>query len=77
MTLSSASASPRVPGVLGLFAAETHVTTSLDATGAKTTLTQTLRYVTQRERDEDYPGVVESAKEVFANLDRYLTNRDR
>lgn len=53
------------------------MTTSLDATGAKTTLTQTLRYVTQRERDEDYPGVVGSAKEVFANLDRYLTNRDR
>lgn len=53
------------------------VTTSLEEAGEKTLLKQTLRYASQQERDEDYPGVTESAEEVFANLDRYLTNRDR
>ena len=53
------------------------VTTSLEEAGETTILTQTLRYASQQERDKDYPGVTESAKEVFTNLDRYLTKRDR
>jgi len=56
---------------------EVQVTTSLEGAGKKTILTQTLRYASKQERDEDYPGVTESAKEVFANLNRYLTNRGR
>jgi len=55
---------------------EVQVTTSLEEAGEMTILTQALRYASKQERDEDYPGVTESAKEVFANLDRYLTKRD-
>ena len=53
------------------------VTTALEEAGEKTVLTQTLRYASKKERDDDYPGVTESSKEVFANLDRYLAKRDR
>ena len=53
------------------------VTTALEEVGEKTVFTQTLRYASKKERDDDYPGVTESSKEVFANLDRYLAKRDR
>jgi uncharacterized protein YndB with AHSA1/START domain/ribosomal protein S18 acetylase RimI-like enzyme len=56
---------------------EVQVTTSLEEVVKRTRLTQTLRYASKQERDEDYPGVTESAKEVFANLDRYLETRNR
>ena len=56
---------------------EVQVMTTLEEAGDRTLLKQTLRYDSQLERDEDYPGVTESAEEVFANLDRYLTNRVR
>ncbi|MCG3130561.1 MAG: hypothetical protein FLDDKLPJ_01326 [Phycisphaerae bacterium] len=53
------------------------VTTALEEAGKKTVLTQTLRYASKQERDEDYPGVTESSKEVFANLDRYVAKGSR
>lgn len=51
---------------------EVQVTTSLEDAGEGTTLTQTLRYASKTERDEDYAGVTASAREIFANLDRFF-----
>ena len=48
------------------------VTTSLEETGDKTTFKRTLRYASQQERDEDFPGVATSSKEVYAKLEGYL-----
>lgn len=54
---------------------QVQVTTSLEDAGDGTTLTQTLRYASKAERDEDYPGVTESARKIFANLDRFLNGQ--
>jgi uncharacterized protein YndB with AHSA1/START domain len=47
-------------------------TTLVEAEG-KTVFTQTLRYASRQERDEDFEGVATSATEAHANLKRYLT----
>jgi len=54
-----------------------HVTTSLDAVGQETAFSQTLRYFSKRERDEDFEGVVTSSEEVYQRLDRYLAQVHR
>lgn len=54
---------------------EIDVTTTLEAVGARTRFTQTLRYFSARERDEDFDGVATSAREAFAKLSRYLDTR--
>jgi uncharacterized protein YndB with AHSA1/START domain len=51
------------------------VTTALDARGKATAFRQTLRYASKKERDEDYPGVASSSKEVYAKLEEYLARR--
>jgi uncharacterized protein YndB with AHSA1/START domain len=51
---------------------EVMVTTSLEEAGSKTFFQQMLRYSSIQERDEDFPGVASSSKEVYAKLDRYL-----
>jgi uncharacterized protein YndB with AHSA1/START domain len=56
---------------------EVLVTTSLEEAGGKTVFKQRLRYSSRQERDEDFPGVASSSKEVYAKLDRYLTDLDR
>lgn len=48
------------------------VTTTLDQAGSETVFEQTLTYASKRERDEDLEGVVTSAREAYANLERYL-----
>jgi uncharacterized protein YndB with AHSA1/START domain len=48
------------------------VTTVLDEAGDETRLTQTLRYASARERDEDFDGVATSSREAYAKLARYL-----
>jgi uncharacterized protein YndB with AHSA1/START domain len=48
------------------------VVTTLDQSGGGTVFRQTITYASKRERDEDFDGVVTSATEVYANLERYL-----
>lgn len=48
------------------------VTNSLEPIADGTRFTQTIRYATKAERDDDYPGVAESAEVAHAELDRYL-----
>ena len=53
------------------------VTTALDEADGKTVVTQTLRYASKRERDEDQDGVVTSTTEAYARLERYLAQIGR
>jgi uncharacterized protein YndB with AHSA1/START domain len=48
------------------------VTTALEEAPGGTRFTQTLRYFSTRERDEDFDGVATSSREAYANLARYL-----
>ena len=52
-----------------------HVTTTLDDAAGSTAFTQTLRYASKPERDEDFPGVKSSSKEAFERLARSLDGR--
>lgn len=54
-----------------------HVTTALEQDGEGARFTQRMRYATQKERDEDYPGVASSSKEAFDGLERYLAQGGR
>ena len=49
-----------------------HVTTQLETAEGKTDFKQMLRYASKMERDEDFPGVESSSKEVYAKLADYL-----
>ena len=51
------------------------VTTALEEVGKETRFTQTLRYFSTRERDEDFDGVATSSREAYAKLARYLETR--
>lgn len=51
------------------------VATALEEAGGETRLTQTLRYATAQERDEDFDGVAASSREAYAKLARYLRAR--
>jgi uncharacterized protein YndB with AHSA1/START domain len=51
------------------------VTTALEEAGKETRFTQTLRYFSARERDEDYDGVATSSRQAYAKLARYLETR--
>lgn len=53
------------------------VTTTFDEVSAGTRFTQTLRYFSTRERDEDFDGVAASSRTAFARLARYLTEMGR
>ncbi len=53
------------------------VTTALDQAGSGTVFKQTLAYSSRRERDDDFDGVVKSATEAYANLERYLGSLER
>ena len=48
------------------------VTTTLEEVDGKTRFRQALRYASRRERDEDFEGVTTSAREAYANLERYM-----
>ena len=48
------------------------VTTALEEEGDGTRFTQTLRYFSTGERDEDFEGVATSLCEAYAKLARYL-----
>ena len=48
------------------------VTTALEEQGSETRLTQTLRYASAQERDDDFNGVAASSREAYAKLARYL-----
>lgn len=48
------------------------VTNTFDTVPDGTRFTQTIRYATKAERDDDYPGVAESADVAHAELARYL-----
>jgi uncharacterized protein YndB with AHSA1/START domain len=50
------------------------VSTTLAEANGKTVFTQTLRYASKQERDDDFDGVATSATEAHAGLDRYLTS---
>jgi uncharacterized protein YndB with AHSA1/START domain len=50
-------------------------TTALEDASDDTRFTQTLRYASARERDEDFDGVAASSGEAYANLARYLASR--
>ena len=52
------------------------VTTALDDVSGETRLTQTLRYASARERDEDFVGVSTSSREAYAKLARYLSKME-
>jgi uncharacterized protein YndB with AHSA1/START domain len=52
------------------------VTTTLHEVGAGTRFTQTLRYASTRERDEDFEGIASSAREAYAKLARLLAGRE-
>ena len=54
---------------------EIDVTTSLEEADGGTRFTQTLRYFSTRERDEDFDGVATSSREAYAKLARYLETR--
>jgi uncharacterized protein YndB with AHSA1/START domain len=49
-------------------------TTGLDTTAGETNFTQTLRYASQAERDEDFEGIVASSLEAYGRLERYLAH---
>jgi uncharacterized protein YndB with AHSA1/START domain len=49
------------------------VTTVLEESGGKTRYTQTLRYASEQERDEDFEGVAISTRESMAKLAKYLS----
>jgi uncharacterized protein YndB with AHSA1/START domain len=51
------------------------VTTGLDDAGSETQFTQTLRYGSTRERDDDFEPVATSSREAYARLGRYLATR--
>jgi uncharacterized protein YndB with AHSA1/START domain len=51
------------------------VTATLEEAGRETRLTQTLRYASTRERDEDFEPVASSSRQAYANLARYLASR--
>lgn len=51
---------------------ELQVTTVLDEAGGETVFTQTIRYSSKQERDDDFDPVATSAAEVYAKLERYL-----
>ena len=51
------------------------VTTSLEEAGGKTRFTQTLRYSSTQDRDDDFEGVATSSREAYAKLAGYLTRR--
>ena len=51
------------------------VTTGLDDAGRETQFTQTLRYGSTRERDDDFEPVATSTREAYARLGRYLATR--
>jgi uncharacterized protein YndB with AHSA1/START domain len=51
------------------------VSTGLEDAGSETRFTQTLRYASTRERDEDFEPVATSSREAYANLGRYLASR--
>jgi uncharacterized protein YndB with AHSA1/START domain len=51
------------------------VSTTLEQAGGETRLTQTLRYGSTRERDEDFEPVSTSSREAYGNLARYLATR--
>jgi uncharacterized protein YndB with AHSA1/START domain len=51
------------------------VTTALEEAGGETRLTQTLRYASARERDEDFDGVATSSRAAYAKLAGYLRAR--
>jgi uncharacterized protein YndB with AHSA1/START domain len=55
---------------------EIEVTTSLEEADGGTRFTQTLRYFSTRERDEDFDGVATSSREAYAKLARYLETRE-
>ncbi len=48
------------------------VTTALEEDGDGTRFTQTLRYFSPGERDEDFEGVATSSTEAYGNLAKYL-----
>ena len=48
------------------------VTTLLSEQRGSTTFTQTIRYASGAERDEDYDAVASSATETYERLDRFL-----
>jgi uncharacterized protein YndB with AHSA1/START domain len=56
---------------------QVHVTTALDVAAGKTVFTQTLRYASKQERDEDFDGVATSSKEAYARLEGYLAQLGR
>jgi uncharacterized protein YndB with AHSA1/START domain len=51
------------------------VTTGLEDAGGETRFTQTLRYASAHERDEDFEPVASSSREAYAKLAQYLTSR--
>lgn len=51
------------------------VETELEEAGKHTRFTQTLRYASTRERDEDFEGTATSAREAYTKLARYLASR--
>ena len=51
------------------------VTTALDEAGDATRFTQTLRYASSRERDDDFEAVATSSREAYSKLARYLASR--
>jgi uncharacterized protein YndB with AHSA1/START domain len=48
--------------------------TVLEPQNKGTAMTITLRYASQKERDDDHEGVASSASEAYDRLDRYLTH---
>lgn len=48
------------------------MTTTLDEVAGGTRFTQTLRYLSTRERDQDFAGVATSSREAYAKLARHL-----
>jgi uncharacterized protein YndB with AHSA1/START domain len=56
---------------------EIEVTTKLDEVSGGTRFTQNLRYVSTRERDEDFDAVATSSREAYARLARYLETEGR
>lgn len=55
---------------------ELRVETTLREEGGRTHLKIALRYPTQQERDDDFPGVAGSAEEAYERLARHLAAED-
>jgi len=51
------------------------VATALDQAGSNTVFTQTLKYPSKQERDDDFDGVATSATEAYDKLERYLSHQ--